>query len=204
MQIRDFENTPENYEALAHIMNTVWGEPLHTVDDLKQWDDERPSRLVHHRYLAEIDDGVVGYGSFEQDERYFHPQRFWIHLDVLPDHRQQGIGTQLYEHMLAQLRSEYNANELHTVTTESRPHSIRFLTKHGFQEDKRDPKSRLDVATFDWMKYQGWDGKLTAEGIEIRVLADLMQEDPNALYNVYELHQLLVNDVPEPAERTYF
>jgi GNAT superfamily N-acetyltransferase len=202
MRIREFEDTLQDYEALAHIMNTVWREPIYTVDDLRQWDEERPSKLVHHRYLAEIADQVVAYGSFGHEERFYHPQRFWMRLDVLPDQCQQGIGTKLFEHMLAILQSEYDAHELHTITTESRRDSIRFLKKRGFQEDKRDPKSRLDVANFDWTRFRGLETQIAAMGIEIKVLRDLMQDDVNALYKVYELHQLLVSEVPAPAEHT--
>jgi GNAT superfamily N-acetyltransferase len=106
MRIREFEDTPQDYEALVRIRNTVWHEPTYTVDDLRRLDEERPSNLVHRRFLAEIADQVVGYGSFEQHQKFPHPQHFWMRLDVLPDQRQQGIGTQLYEHMLAMLQSE--------------------------------------------------------------------------------------------------
>lgn len=202
MRIREFEDTLQDYEALAHIMNTVWREPLYTVSDLRQWDEERPSKLVHHRYLAQIAGQVVAYGSFGQEERFYHPQRFWMHLDVLPDQRQQGIGTMLFEHMLAILQSEYGANELHTSTTESRRDSLRFLKKRGFEENKRDPKSRLEVTNFDWNRFYGLETQIAAMGIQIRALSDLMQDDANALYKVYELHQLLVSEVPAPAEHT--
>ena len=39
-------------------------------------------------------------------------------------------------------------------------------------------------------------------GIEIKALSDLLRDDPNALYKVHELHQMLVQDVPDPAPRT--
>jgi GNAT superfamily N-acetyltransferase len=202
LRIREFEDTPQDYESLAHIMNTVWHERSFTADELRQWDEERPPKLVHQRFLAEIADRAVGYGSFEHHEKFYHPQHFWMRLDVLPEQRQQGIGTQLYDHMLVMLQLEYDANELHTITTESRGYSIRFLNKHGFQEDKHDPKSHLNVANFDWTPFSRLAAQIAETGIEIKVLSDLMQEDVDALHKVYELHQLLVSEVPEPAEHT--
>ena len=202
MQIREFKHTPEDYNAVAHILNTVWRESIYTVDDLRRDDEERPPQLVHRRFVAELDEQIVGFGSFEHSERFYHRQRFWVHLDVLPDRRQRGIGAQLYDHMLAMMQAEYSANELHTDTTDSRDHSVRFLEKRGFRQDKRDPKSRLELAEFDWERFQGLDAKIAAMGIEIRALSDLMRDDPNALYKVYELHQRLVRDVPDPAPRT--
>lgn len=202
MQIREFEHTPEDYNAVAHVMNTVWREPIYTADDLRRDDEERPSQLVHRRFVAAVNEQIVGSGSFSHSERFYHRQRFWLHLDVLPNWRQRGIGTQLYDHLLTMMQAEYSANELHTETTDSRDHSVRFLEKRGFREDKRDPKSRLDLAEFDWTSFQGLDAKIAAMGIEIRALSDLMRDDPNALYKVYELHQRLVRDVPDPAPRT--
>lgn len=202
LQIRDFQKTPQDYENLAHIINTVWGEPTHTVHDLVEMDEERRPQFAHCRFFAEVEGSVVGYGSFEQNPKFYHPQRFWVHLDVLPDARQQGVGGQLYEYMLGLLQSEHNANELHAITTESRADSIHFLNQRGFQESTRDPKSQLNVANFDESRFDKLDAKIAAMGIEIKVLSDLIQEDVGALRHVYELHQTLVNDVPEPAEHT--
>lgn len=202
VQIREFEHTLEDYNAVIHIMNSVWREPIYTADDLQRDDQERPPRLVHRRFVANVEEQIVGFGSFEHNEKSYHHQRFRVHLDVLPDWRQRGIGMQLYDHMLAMLQAEYSANELHTDTTESRAQSVRFLEKRGFRKDKRDPKSRLDLAKFDWTRYQGLDAKIAAMGIEIRVLSDLLRDDPNAIYQVYELHQRLVRDVPGSAPRT--
>jgi GNAT superfamily N-acetyltransferase len=202
MRIREFADTPQDYAALVHILNTVWPEPAYTVNDLRQQDQERPTKLVHHRYFAEIAGQVIGYGSVEHHEKFYYPQHFWTRLDVLPDWRQQGIGTQLYDHMLARLQSAYNARELHTITTESRDDSLRFLNNCGFRSDKRDPKSRLDVANLDWTRFHGLEAQIAASDVEIKVLSDLMEEDSDALYKVYQLHQPLVNEVPEPAEHT--
>jgi GNAT superfamily N-acetyltransferase len=202
VQIREFDHTLEDYNAVAYVMNTVWRESISTADDLRRDDEERSPQLVHRRFVAEVNEQIVAFGSFEHSEKFYHRLRFWVHLDVLPAWRQRGIGTQLYNHMLAMMQAEYSANELHTETTESRDHSIRFLEKRGFREDKRDPKSRLELAEFDWTSYQGLEAKIASMGIEIRALSDLMRDDLNALYKVYELHQRLVRDVPDPAPRT--
>jgi GNAT superfamily N-acetyltransferase len=202
IQIREFQDTPQDYVTLAHIQNKVWVEPALTADGLRQIDTERAPTFAHRRFLAEMSGQVVGFGSIEHNPKFYHPQRFWMGLDVLPDARRQGIGGYLYEHMLALLQSEYNANELHALTTESRAESIRFLNKRGFQESKRDPKSRLDVASFDGGQFRELRAGIAIAGIEVESLSALMQQDEDALHKVYELHQTLVNDVPEPAEHT--
>lgn len=202
IRIREFEDSQQDYESLAHIKNTVWGEPTYTVNDLRYRDEDRLPKCVQRRFLAETGSRIVGYGSFEHNPKFYHPQRFWMNLDVLPEKRQKGIGRQLYNHMLTILKTEYKANELHTITTESRDYSIHFLRQCGFQESQRDPKSRLDVANFDGDRFQKLGAKIATMGIKVKVLSDLMQEDGDTLHKVYELHQELVNDVPEPGEHT--
>lgn len=202
INIREFEQTTGDYAAVVRILNETWQVPRYTLDDLRREDEEKLDSLIHRRFVAEVNEQIVGFGSFEQREKSYHPQRFWIRLDVLPNWRKQGIGTQLYTHMLSILRAEYKANELHADTTASRDHSVRFLKSFGFVEDKRDPKSRLTLAQFDSTPFQGLEAKIAAMDIEIKRLSDLLLSDPKVLYKVYELHQRLVQDVPVPAPRT--
>ena len=202
MKIRPFNQTSEDYTALVHIINIIWGEPFVTVNNLKDGDADYEAPMIHRRFVAEVNNQMVGYGAFAHNPKFYDPQRFWLRLDVLPDFQRQGIGSQLYDYMLEQLQTKFDANELHMRTTTSRPHSLQFLKKRGFEEGTREPQSRLDLTAFDWQSFAGLAEKITDEGIEIRVLSDLLAEDGDALFKVYELHQAVVNDVPEPADHT--
>ena len=202
LHIRDFQYIHQDYEALVQVINRVWPEVPYTAADLQRLDRERPSYCTHRRFLAQIDGQIVAQGSFAHNRKFFHPQRFWLQLDVLPDQRRQGIGGRLYAHMLALLCAEYDANELHATTTESRGDSLRFLQERGFQVIKRDPQSRLDIAQYNFDPYRELARKIAAMGIELRTLSDLLRNDAQALRKVYDLHQLLAHDVPDPAQRT--
>lgn len=202
MQIRDFDYTPQDYETVVQIINTVWPDYPVTPDELCNEDEEYKPGYVRRRFLAIKDELVVGCGAFEHRLNMYHPQLFWLRLDVLPAHRQQGIGTRLYEHMLTLLKSDYGACELHSNIRNGQAYSIRFLHERGFQEIKREVETRLDTATFDPTTFHEIDEQLAASGIEIYVLSELLISDVNTLHNVYELHQTLLQEVPSPAQRT--
>ena len=70
IHIRAFQNTTGDYEALARIKNRVWHEPIFSPDELSQWDTERPPKFVHHRFLAQVANQVVGAGTIEQNPNW--------------------------------------------------------------------------------------------------------------------------------------
>ncbi|RMG88704.1 MAG: GNAT family N-acetyltransferase [Chloroflexi bacterium] len=132
----------------------------------------------------------------------YAPQRFFINGGVLEQHRGRGIGQTLYDHLLRCIREEYDGNEIHTWTTENRPFSIRFLEKRGFVEKMRNWESRLDTTNFDFSRYEGIEDKAAASGVQIKSLAELLEEDPDALRKLYDLEWVLVQDVPTTREST--
>ena len=140
---------------MVHIANTVWPTKTLTIGDLKRLDKGYQPPYSRRRFLAEHDGQVVGHGLFEHRRNMYHPQRFWLSLDVLPEYRRQGIGTALHEYMLTILKSDYDAHELHTYTIDTRDFSIQFLEKHGFQEVHRHIETHLDTASFDWARFSG-------------------------------------------------
>jgi L-amino acid N-acyltransferase YncA len=55
---------------------------------------------------------------------------------VLPEHRRQGFGTELYERAMAQAR-ELDAQEIETVVLSSNEEGLRFAEQRGFVEFDR-------------------------------------------------------------------
>lgn len=201
-QIREFNGTRADYETLVNLHNQLWQEkdPLE-ADQLIQDDEKRKSEHIFCRFFADVNGQAVGYGEFNHNSRRHHPQRFWVTVAVMDSYRKQGIGQRLFDTMLAMMKSEYHANELHTRTTESRPDSIRFLEKCGFREVKRQWENHLNLQDFDETHFNGFDRQMDILGITIKTLSELIAQDDDALYKVYELHQLLTRDVPNPVQQ---
>ena len=202
MNIREFNGSAADYDTAARIITTVWPDRPVTAHEIRESDTERKPEFVRRSFFAEQGEQPAAVGTFEHRPNMYHPQSFWMHLNVLPPYRKQGIGSSLYEHMLAVLQSEYRANELHASTMDHWDFSIRFLQKCGFREIKRQWETHLNTATFDFSLFSAVEAKMKAAGIEIKPLSELIYSDADCLRKVYELHQMLVQDIPSPRART--
>lgn len=66
------------------------------------WDDSLHYRL---RLTAEDERGhILGFGSIRHSAHHFHPHKYRLDLRVDPAYQRQGIGSALYERLLAALQ----------------------------------------------------------------------------------------------------
>ncbi len=63
-------------------------------------------------------------------------------------------------------------------------------------------ESHLDLASFDARPFQGHLDRVKAEGIALTTLAEEKERDPDWLGKIYELHRVLMADVPSPTPFT--
>ncbi len=201
MNLREFQYTAEDYQILAAIANTVTPEHPTTVDALRRDDKMREPKIIHRRFFAEQDRVAVGYGLFRHIWWMYHPQRFWIGVNVPPENRRKGIGAVIYNHLTA-VMEQYNPTELFSNATEDMEGSICFLKKRGFKETMRQWESRLDTANFDPSLFAGIDERVRAEGIEIKTFAELAA-DPEHNHRLYKLEEKLEKEDPTSEEPTF-
>jgi GNAT superfamily N-acetyltransferase len=135
----------------------------------------------------------------------FIPTKYRVDVTVLPDLRGRGYGTALYDE-LASAVAERGATALGSAAKESMADGVRFLTKRGYREVKRDWESRLFVKGFDFARFTTADDRVATQGIRITTLADEMQRDPGALQKAFELNEDCRMDVPsvDPPTRHTF
>lgn len=196
MDIREINPTAEDvYEPYVRIANTVVPEHPISVKATYHNDKVRDKELVHRRFIFNINAKDVGIALVAHMEDMHHPQRFYIDIMVLPEHRNQGIGGQIHAYLVQLLKQEYDANQLHSSVSERYPFSIRFLEKRGFQQMMREWESRLPLADFDDTKFGDWRGRLEANNIVLKSWADLMT-DPANLHKLHDLEALIEEDVP--------
>jgi GNAT superfamily N-acetyltransferase len=83
---------------------------------------------------------------------------------------------------------------------------MRLLDKLGFENTKRYPNSHLTVADFDPQPFVSAFDKIVGNGITIQTVADLKQRDADWQERIYELHWLIIRDVPftTPPTKTSF
>lgn len=185
--------TPDDYPALAELGNAAFPGVLHSAEEMRD-DDQQPAPLRSARLVATVGDRLVGTAGYSQYLVRFHPQKFWLDLFVHPEFQQKGIGSLLYERLLAEL-APLQPILLRTFTREDLDHSLRFLAHLGYTEAKRTWESHLDLTAFDFTPYREAEARAAARGIAIRPMSELQQPGWEERY--LALYNALQADVPD-------
>ena len=198
LRVRAF--TPEDYETIVEIGNRLFPEYPDTVEEVRHYDENRDPKCKHQRFVAELEDRIVGHAHYGQSPAMYHPQKFEIGVYVEPDCQGRGIGRALYGHLLKALEP-FDPIKLFSFAREDYERSVRFLCDRGFAEVMRSWESRLDVNAFDFSPYEGRIGRVEAQGIRLASLKDLL-DDPECARKLFELERDLLQDVPFPDRYT--
>lgn len=202
LKIRPFAETPEDFATVVEIDNLCDPEHRSTVEEFRyDYENFDRQRYVLRYYLVEVDGKAAGYGCSHHMPHRFHPQRFWIWIAVLPEFREKGIGSALYECILSDLRG-LSAKFLETSTRETWTDTVHFLENRGFREVMRTWESHLDVKSFDPKPFERYVARAEREGITLVSLSEEKQRDPDWLQKLYDLHMAVMADVPSPTPFT--
>ncbi len=158
-----------------------------SVDDVRnedrRWDSSRFDKL---RVVAvDGDDVPVGYGEIYHEPSRFEPHRYFLDVAVDPGMRRRGVGSAIWE----RLHAELVGRSALVVCRWADDHSpcAAFITAHGFREVIRAYGQVLAVATAPQPK-PTVEAQLSAAGIRIATLAELMRERPDALHRAFDLY----------------
>lgn len=202
MQIRLFN--PNDYAAIAEINNMFWKDEILTAEQWQHEDVQRPPHCKHARWVAQVDGKVVGMSEYDQLAGRYHPDKYWLRVEVLPAYQRRGIGAALYDELMTAL-AQLNPWIVRFALTEDLQDSLSFLRARGFAEEWRSYESSWDVTQFDSAYFDGVDEKLSAHGIIIKTYAEFA-DDPNCDTKLYELFEDTRADTAfiEPLTRTEY
>jgi GNAT superfamily N-acetyltransferase len=124
------------------------------------------------------------------------PGKFWLYIQVHPDHQKSGIGTAIYDHIVASL-AEKKPTIFDSWLREDKKEAVAFLEKRGFKQVMRGQNSRITLADFDPSEHADAVERVRKSGIRIVPLEQLKEEDPDWRRELYELDWELSLDVPE-------
>lgn len=176
-----------DYETIVAIRNQVDRDDPTTVADVRYsdsiWETDRFDRL---RLMAEDETGrVVGFGQINHIPYEFHPQRYRIVGRVDPALWRRGIGTAIYERMLAELRSR-NATAARAEIREDHTETVGFMQRRGFVERQREYESHFDVRSFDFGRFPDAEARVTAQGLALTTLAAEGADAPEVLRRLHD------------------
>lgn len=186
----------DDYEAMADVGNRAYPHDDDQTDaeTMRHWDRELPERCSSRRDVLEIDGRIVGFAHHRIPLDINHPGRYWLTIAVDPDHQGRGIGSALYNHVVAERRRD-GLHLLRTACRDDMAKGLAFLRKNGFEEEERFWKSALDLTRFDASRFADEMKRVRKGGIEIKGWEDLRSE-PNATRKLYEICQHVDRDMP--------
>jgi GNAT superfamily N-acetyltransferase len=129
----------------------------------------------------------VGLGSFYPAWWTGDPSTYSLEVRVHPSHAREGIGTQLYKHLLSQLHQREATRLLSWVRTDSASGSG-FAARHGFIETGQViQECHLRVSHAQLAFAEERAKRLGQEGLKIASLAELGKLDETFLYTLSRL-----------------
>lgn len=198
VSIRPF--VPADYDRLAPLFAAVYPDYPGELAETRHADAIREARYRFQRWVIERDDALIGLGEYNQEPDMYHPRKFQFNVMIHPDHRRQGLGSALYDHMTRAL-SSFKPIALYSYAREDHQDGITFLQQRGYVESMREWESHLTVAEFDPAPYAAIEQQVRARGIEIKTLAELAS-DPERDHKLHRLHVEVGHDVPYPDRQT--
>lgn len=174
---QNFPENPRSIEVMRHD-DSLWNNQEH----------------FRQRLVAEEAGHVVGTAVLEHMPWQFHPGKYRLSVEVAPSRQRQGIGSALYGAQVATAR-ERGAVQVRGEAQESMTHVVDFLAHRDFEEVQRTWESRLDVARFEFSRFEGAEARALGQGITLTTLADEGLTE-NVLQGVYELDVACSADEP--------
>jgi ribosomal protein S18 acetylase RimI-like enzyme len=137
--------TPADYPVLVALNKASYPDYGETEEEWRHWDETWDyEKYFKSRVVAEDGGRAVGFGLVNHMRWAFVPTKYRIDITVHPEHRGRGHGTALYDALLDKVRAR-EGKSVAAAAKESMAEGVRFLTKRGFREVKRDWESRLFV-----------------------------------------------------------
>lgn len=198
--VRPFRVEATDYRAVAEVWNAAHPDDPATAERIRRDDERRPAHVAWGRFMAEADGRPLGFGVFLNTEEAFHPQEFWLTLEVRPEHPFAPVADALWRRMRRAL-APHRPRRLFCWAREDRHERVRFLRERGFRELMRVFVSELDLARAPSCEPDELEAGLAALGVRVASLAEL-PDTPELRRSVYEAHVAAERDVPMNATST--
>jgi len=205
LTIRPFERTDGDYAEMVRIVTALWPDEAETVAEVRFGDSNRDPKWYHERFIGEAGGRVVAVGTCGDMEWCHKPGKYFLNVEVDPEHQRQGYGSTMYDFVVAHLKQR-SPSKLATWTRDDRPDYAKFITDRGYAFAMRYAVSRLTVDEFDFEHWAPSVGKVLDQGLTIHSLRELADVDPDWKRSYYDLQWELFQDVPftDPPTRQSF
>ncbi|MCD4691182.1 GNAT family N-acetyltransferase [bacterium] len=195
LEIRPFERTDDEYEAVVRIATALWPDEAESVEEFRFDDENRDRKWMHERFIGRVGDKIVAVGAYGDLAWCHKPGKCFLSVDVDPEHQRLGHGSRMYE-FLVERTTERDPVQFVTWTREDRPEYAKFITDRGYGFAMRYAVSRLAVSEFAFERWTPKVARVLEQGIKIHSVAELAEVDPDWRRSYYDLQWELFQDVP--------
>lgn len=195
-------STSDDDARLLAIHNRIRSHmPPVGVEEYRRWyaHGAPEARLV--RLVAELDGEVVAGADLRENIHFVQPGSFEGYLQVDDRFRRRGIGSRLYETVMAG-GSQIGAGRVYVEVQAQDSDALAFAERRGFRRTGHVQRaSRLDVHAADLTGFEGVEERLRREGIRIASLDELNVEDEAFMRDVMHVEHESALDIPNTEEQ---
>lgn len=197
--IRPFEaTTDEDYALLIGIHNAAWPDELATLASWRFHESRWPKDKLHSRFIVESEGQPITEGAYMEPFWANAPGKYVYGYSSLPAYEERtDLHQMIYDYVLAQL-ADRQPTVLGTDIREDRTLRVEWLKSQGFVQKMRFPISELDIASFDFSRFNGAQARVASAGVTITTLEQMQKNDPNWMQKVYAMICEIEEDVPQP------
>lgn len=138
---------------------------------------------------------VVGFGEYKHLFFQYHPLKFGLDIEVLPEWQEKAVRAMLYERLVDEL-AKIGAETAWPLVLSTREPAIEFYREHGFVEKRKTIESWLDLGNFQSAGFIQLAERLEGDGVAVASLSSELERDPGAGRKLKELEDSGAGDVP--------
>ncbi|MEM8858574.1 MAG: GNAT family N-acetyltransferase [Chloroflexota bacterium] len=195
--MKEFSGSNADYALRTKLWNAAWPEFARTEEAHRHDDKTWNEKHFLSQWFVELEGKTVALAEWLEE----YESEFEGHYFIIPcipyDENFVSLSEFVLQTALADLKSR-NAKLLSAFAIEDRPKAVKLLEDYGFELTQREPRSALDVTTFDFARYANIENKLTQKGFKIYDLDELKGKYPDWQRRIYDLEWPIVKDMPLP------
>lgn len=186
-------NLAQDFQRVAELLSADAPEVTRADELIDEYNVEMEGRTLRHAVAVNMADEIVGF-SFAGHYPSMDTHQYYINVVVDLEHRQQRIGTALWDELAGYLH-EQGADRLLCTIYEGEPAHFHFAQNRGFEVQSHQLRAVLDLDHFDESEFEDLAQAVEMAGIRLTSFADVEQTEENTR-QLYDINGIAALDDP--------